>query len=102
MSLDPSRIDRIIFKRTGYAATFTPKVGDPVSTFVQIADLELIEDYQVEIVDGGARISALRADVGLPKRGDEIIVEGKTWRVEKREYSTDPSLVVLACKDVTP
>lgn len=100
MPFDFSQIDARAYAAAGIAATFTPTVGSPVATFVMVDDLEMAEGYDVEIIDGGAVLTCLRADVGTPKRGDQFSANGRTWVVEKPNYSTDPTLVSVVAKEL--
>lgn len=95
-------MDQRIFKRLAQAAVFTPKVGNAVNTRVMVGTLEMVEGYDVEVVDGGALLTALRADVGKPKRGDQFLIDERYWVVERVEYSTDPSAIQLVCKERLP
>lgn len=98
--MQPQDIDRAVFRKTGRPATFTAAAdGDPVATYVIVMDHEVVEDYEVEVVEGAAVLTALRADIGRPVRGDQFVVDGTTWVVERPLASTDPSLIQIVCKE---
>lgn len=100
--MDIAAADLKVFKRVARPAVYTPLVGPVVDdTFAMVGDLESVEDYQVEVIDGGALLTALRAHVGRPKRGEQFLIDGRTWIVEKPLYSNDPSLIQMTARELT-
>lgn len=100
MTLDIAAMDRMIMSSVPGSISgvyrATPADSD-IDTVFAVDDEEVTHDGQTIITEGGALVTALQADVGLPRSGAEFDGGGKRYRVSRRVPTTDPSLISLIC-----
>ena len=100
MALTRAEHDRNIFKALNDTVdgVFRASAADPDIPAIFTVDDQVSESGgDTSVVAGGALITALQADVGLPRRGAEFEGDGKRYTVDSRQFSNDPSLVVCFC-----
>lgn len=82
-----------------HEALFYPAAGgDPLDSLILIATLELNDEFGVPKIQSGAEVRYLRSQVGDPKIGDRWEVNGKSYKIENKVPSQDPSMRVAHCK----
>ena len=83
-----------------FDATFHGE-GDPIACTVTRDTLELTNEYGVQVVESGARIGYLRAEVPNPKIGHWFEFDGMRYTVENKEPSQDSSWRHVHCSERT-
>ena len=81
-----------------FAALFYRAGDDPVECTVTLGTLELTNEYGVTVVESGARIGYLVAEVGNPGIGDYFQFSGNRYTVENKEPTQDTSWRFVHCR----
>jgi hypothetical protein len=79
-----------LFYRTGAA--------EPVECTVTLDTLELTNEYGVTVVESGAQVGYLVADIGNPGIGDYFEFNGSRYTVENKEPTQDTSWRFAHCR----
>lgn len=74
-------------------AVYTPADGGDQVTGVYVIVSDLVSETTGEVTQGGAVLSMLRSQIGLDAKGGQLSAGGETWKINRRQPSTDPSMV---------
>ncbi len=72
---------------------YTPPDGGAAVTGVYVVIDDLVSETSGEVTQGGAVLSLLRSQVGVAVQGGTVLVDGTTWKIGRRQPSTDPSMI---------
>lgn len=81
-----------------YRKAHDPETDEPTSCTVTRDTLELANEYGVTVVESGANIGYLVADIANPMLDDYFDFDGKRYTVENKVPTQDSSLRFVHCR----